>query len=191
MDWPAWMTHASPGWAWRTGLGVDPGPVPHAGLGEPPGAVVVQLPVVLQGADHPGQGQQPLGVGALVDHDPAGTGGQQPGGLAVVAEAFDALGGDHDLDADVADPLGQVDGASRRPEARARELVQDQQGVLALAGLAAGGVVAVVLQHHPHGRIRLALGQQGGDGEDGQVDVLVATSGPRSKAPARAAKKSA
>jgi len=34
--------------------------------------------------------------------------------------------------------------------------------------------VAVVLQHHPHGRIRLGLGQQGGDGEDGQVDVLVA-----------------
>jgi hypothetical protein len=33
--------------------------------------------------------------------------------------------------------------------------------------------VAVVLQHHPHGRIRLGLGQQGGDGQDGQVDVLV------------------
>jgi len=28
----------------------------------------------------------------------------------VVAQAFDGLGGDHDLDADVADPLGQVDG---------------------------------------------------------------------------------
>ncbi|MFL6224084.1 MAG: hypothetical protein ACJ75K_14965, partial [Actinomycetes bacterium] len=33
--------------------------------------------------------------------------------------------------------------------------------------------MAVVLQHHPHGRIRLALAEQGGDGEDGQVDVLV------------------
>ena len=66
---------------------------------------------MLQGADHPGQGEQPLGVGTLVDHDPAGTGGQQPGGLPVVAEAFDRLGGDDDLDADVADPLGQVDGA--------------------------------------------------------------------------------
>jgi hypothetical protein len=35
-----------------------------------------------------------------------------------------------------------------------------------------------------------ALDEQGGDGEDGQVDVLVAPV-PRSKAPARAAKKSA
>jgi hypothetical protein len=38
--------------------------------------------------------------------------------------------------------------------------------------------VAVVLQHHPHGRIRLRLGQQGGDGEDGQVDVLKAPAAP-------------
>jgi hypothetical protein len=32
--------------------------------------------------------------------------------------------------------------------------------------------VAVVLQHHPHGRIRLNLAEQGGDGEHGQVDIL-------------------
>ena len=51
--------------------------------------------------------------------------------------------------------------AESTPEARARELVQDQQGVFALAGFAAGGVVAVVLQHHPHGRIRLALAEAG------------------------------
>jgi hypothetical protein len=35
--------------------------------------------------------------------------------LAVVAQALDALGGDHDLDADVAHALGQVD---RRVDAR-------------------------------------------------------------------------
>jgi len=35
------------------GLGVDAGSFPHAGLGEPSGTVEVQLPVVLQGADHP------------------------------------------------------------------------------------------------------------------------------------------
>ena len=54
-------------------LGVDPRPLPHTRLGQPPGAVVVQLPVVLQSADHPGQGQEALGVGALVDHDPTRT----------------------------------------------------------------------------------------------------------------------
>jgi hypothetical protein len=32
--------------------------------------------------------------------------------------------------------------------------------------------VAVILQHHPHGGIGLGLAEQGGDGEDGQVDVL-------------------
>jgi hypothetical protein len=63
---------------------------------------------------------------------------------------------------------------STHPGGEGRELVQDQQGVLALAGFAAGGVVAVVLQHHPHGRIRLGLGQQGGDGGDGQLHVLIA-----------------
>jgi hypothetical protein len=54
--------------------------------------------------------------------------------LAVVAQAFDRLGGDDDLDADVADPLGQVDGRVH-PGGEGGELVQDQQGVLALAGL--------------------------------------------------------
>jgi hypothetical protein len=171
------------------GLGVDAGPLPHAGLGQPPGAVEVQLPVVLQHPHLPGQGQQPLRVGTLVHDHPAGARGQQPGGLVVVTEALDGLGGDDDLDADVADPLGQVD---RRVHARgeSRELVQDEQGVLALAGLAAGGVVAVVLQHHPHRRVRLGL-----DNRVGTVRTARSTSSndhaPRSKAPARAAKKSA
>jgi hypothetical protein len=34
--------------------------------------------------------------------------------------------------------------------------------------------VAVVLQHDPHGGIGLALGEQGGDDQDGQIHVLVA-----------------
>jgi hypothetical protein len=93
--------------------------------------------------------------------------------LAVVAQALDGLGGDDHLDADVTDPLGQVDGTVH-PGGEGGELVQDEQGVLALAGFAAGGVVAVVLQHHPHRGIGFAFGQQGGDGEDGEVDVLVA-----------------
>jgi hypothetical protein len=62
----------------------------------------------------------------MVDHDPAGAAGEQSGGLAVVAEAFDALGGDDDLDADVADALGQVDRAVDAG-GEGGELVQDQQ----------------------------------------------------------------
>jgi hypothetical protein len=58
------------------GLRVDAGPLPHAGLGQPPGAVVVQLPVVLQDRHLPGQSQQPLRVGALLHHDPAGAAAQ-------------------------------------------------------------------------------------------------------------------
>ena len=48
----------------------------------------------------------------------------------MVAQPFDALGDDHDLDADVAHALGQVD---RRihPEGQGRELVQGQQDVFA------------------------------------------------------------
>ena len=92
------------------GLGVDAGSLPHAGLGEASGTVEVELPVVLQDPLLAGQGQQALRVGALVHDHPARTRGQQPGGLAVIAQALDALGGDDDLDADVADPLGQVDG---------------------------------------------------------------------------------
>jgi hypothetical protein len=59
----------------------------------------------------------------------------------VVAQALDALGGDHDLDADVAHALGQVDGAVHA-RGQGGELVQDEQGVLALSGLAAGGAWA-------------------------------------------------
>jgi hypothetical protein len=76
--------------------------------------------------------------------------------LAVVAEAFDRLGGDHDLDADIAQALDQVDGRVH-PGGEGGELIEHENGVFALARLAASGVVAVVLQHHPHGRIRLAL----------------------------------
>jgi hypothetical protein len=118
-------------------LRVDPRPLSHAGLGQPARAVEVQLPVVLQHPHLPGQREQPLGVGALLDHDSAGAAGEQPGGLAVVAQALDALGGDDDLDADVAHALGQVDGAVHA-RGQGRELVQDEQGVLALAGLPPG-----------------------------------------------------
>jgi hypothetical protein len=100
------------------GFGVDPWPLPHAGLGQPAGAVEVQVPVVLQHPLLPGQREQPLRVGALLHNDPTGACGQHPRRLAMVAQPFNALGGDHHLDADVADTLGQVD---RRvhPEARA------------------------------------------------------------------------
>jgi len=66
-----------------------------------------------------------------VHDDPASAAGQQPGGLAVVAQALDALGGNDDLNADVAHALGQVDGAVH-PGGEGAELVQDEQGVLAL-----------------------------------------------------------
>jgi hypothetical protein len=42
-------------------LGVDAGPLPHPGLGQPPGAVQVQLPVMLQHPHLAGQGSY-LGV---------------------------------------------------------------------------------------------------------------------------------
>src|SRR4029450_156500 len=98
--WPAWMTQASPGSAgggcagWSRGgcpmrgvgdlIGVRAGLLPAAGRGEASGAVEAQLPVVLQGADHPGQGQQPLRVRARVDDHPTGAAGQQAGGRAAV-----------------------------------------------------------------------------------------------------------
>jgi hypothetical protein len=107
----------------------------------------------------------------------------------MATEALDTLGGDHDLDTDIPHSLGQVDRAVHA-RGEGAELVQDQQGVLTLAGFAAGGVVAVVLQHHPHRRIRLGLGQQRRHREDGQIHILM-LQWPRSKAPARAAKKSA
>jgi hypothetical protein len=118
MDWPAWITQSSPGWAWRTCSGSMRGRSPIRALASPRGAVEVQLPVVLQSADLTGQREELLRVGALLHDDPAGTGSEQAGRLAVVAEPLDRLGGDHDLDADVANPLGQLM-AESTPEARA------------------------------------------------------------------------
>ena len=97
---------------------------PHAGLGKPPGAVEVRLPVVLQYPHLPGQGQQPLRVGTLMHDHPASARGEKPGGLAVVAEAFDGLGGDDDLDSNVAHALGQVDGRVHT-RGEGAELIQD------------------------------------------------------------------
>ena len=171
------------------GLGVDAGPVAHAGLGEPAGAVVVQLPVVLQGPDHPGQGQQPLGVRALVDHDPAGTGGERPGGLAVVPRPSTLWAATTTWTPTSRTRSARLMALST-PEARAREFVQDEQGVLALPGFAAGGVVAVVLQHDPHGCVRFALHSKVGTVRTARSTSSYAP-GPRSKAPPRAAKKSA
>jgi len=69
-----------------------------------------------------------------VDDDPARARREEAGGLTVIAQALDALGGDHDLDADVTDLLGQV---YRRvdPRGEGAELIQHEDGVLALAGL--------------------------------------------------------
>ena len=61
----------------RTCSRIDARPVPHPGLGEPPGTVEVQLPVVLKDPLLAGQGQQPLGVRALMHDDPARAGGEE------------------------------------------------------------------------------------------------------------------
>jgi hypothetical protein len=37
MDWPAWITHASPGWAWRTASGSMRGRSPMRALANPRG----------------------------------------------------------------------------------------------------------------------------------------------------------
>src|SRR4029450_10366816 len=71
----------------------------------------------------------------------------------------------------VADPLDELDGGFAA-SGDGRELVEDEGGVLALPGLAEGGVVGEVLQQQPHAGIRvLAAGQVGG-AQVGDVDVL-------------------
>ena len=113
---------------------------------------------------------------------PAGAAGPHP-------QPVRPLGGQVEGAAGIPDPLHELDGGLAAP-GDGRELVKDQGGVLALAGLAEGGVVGEVLQQQPHGRIRvLAAGQIRG-AQVGEVDVLERpAAGPASKPPAVAAKK--
>jgi hypothetical protein len=93
-----------------------------------------------------------LGVGGLVQHQPPTDGVQQPPLLAFVAQPFGGLGAEDDRDADVAEALGQVDGLLGAA-LHGRELVQDQQHVIANTGLAAGGEVAHILQDQADGGV--------------------------------------
>jgi hypothetical protein len=119
-------------------VGIHPRPVGHvdAGLaGWPPG---VELPGLLRHPDGAGQLDEPVGVGQLVEDQPAADGVQQPPLLALIPEAFGGLGAEDDRDTDVAEPFGEVDGLVGAA-LDGRELIQDQQHVIAHPRLAAGG----------------------------------------------------
>jgi hypothetical protein len=75
--------------------------------GRPPG---IPLPGLLGHPDRPGQLDQGVGVGGLVQDQPPADGMQQPPLLALIAEAFGRLGAEDDRDADVAEAFGEVDG---------------------------------------------------------------------------------
>ena len=118
-------------------VGVDPGPVGHvhAGLaGWPPG---IQLPGLLGHPDGAGELHQAVGVGGLVQDQPAADGVEQPPLLALVAEAFGGLGAEDDRDADIAEAFGEVDGLVGAA-LDGRELIQDQQHVIARPGPCGG-----------------------------------------------------
>jgi hypothetical protein len=79
MDWPAWMTQASPGWAWRTASGSILGRSPMRALASPRGPQKSSSQLCSRVRTIPARANQPLRVRALVHHDPAGAAGQQPG----------------------------------------------------------------------------------------------------------------
>jgi hypothetical protein len=83
-------------------LHVDPGLA-----GRPPG---IQLPGLLGGPHRPGQADQEIGVGQLMQDQPPADGVQQPPLLALIPKALGGLGAEDDRDADVAQAFGQVDG---------------------------------------------------------------------------------
>ena len=168
MDWPAWSRAEPDGQPRGRSLAAPPS-APWRSRGDRSGPA----PSCAPGSGPSRPGPITASVRALLHDDPTGAAGQQPRRLAVVPEALDRLSSNHNLDADVPQPLDQVDGRVD-PRGESTELVEHEDGVFALAGFAAGGVVAVVLQHHPHGRIRLRLGQQCRHGEDDEVDVLIA-----------------
>jgi len=158
------MRKASPGWSWRTWFGVDPGPLGHVHPGLAGWPPAIQLPRLVGGPYRPGQADQEVGVGQLVEDQSPTDGVQQPPLLALIPKALGGLGPEDDRDADVAEAFGEVDGLVGAA-LDGRELVQDQQHVIADSGLAAGGEVAQVLQDEADGGVGAA--GDGGDGEHG------------------------
>jgi hypothetical protein len=125
-------------------VGVDPGPVGHVDPGLAGRSPGVELPGLLGHPDGAGQLDEPARVGGLMQDQPTPDRMQQPPLLALIPKAFRGLGAEDDRDADVAEPFGEVDGLVGAALQR-RELIQDQQHVIAHPGLAAGGEVAQVL----------------------------------------------
>jgi hypothetical protein len=70
---------------------------------------------------------------------------QQSPLLALIAQAFGRLGAEDHRDANVAEAFGEVDGLVGAA-LDGRELIQDQQHVIACPGLALGGEVPEVFQ---------------------------------------------
>jgi hypothetical protein len=142
---------------------VDPGLA-----GRPPG---VELPGLLGGPHRPGQADEGVGVGGLVQDQSPTDRVQQPPLLAFVPEAFGGLGPEDDRDADVAEAFGQVDGLVGAA-LDGRELIQDQQHVIAHPGLLPRGEMPQVFQDEADGGIGVAAAGDGRDGQHGQVHVL-------------------
>src|SRR4029453_13313924 len=83
------------------------------------------------------------------------------------------LGAEDHRDADVAEAFGQVDGLVGAA-LDGRELIQDQQHVIADSGLSSGGEVSEVFQDQADGGVGVGAAGDGGGGGHGQVDVLQA-----------------
>jgi hypothetical protein len=141
--------------------GLDPGALADPRRAVAGGALVVEPPGLLDHLDHAGGGQQAVGVGHGVQQQAAGAGAHQAALLGLVPQAVGRLRAEVQGAAGIADALGQLDGGLA-PAGDRRELVEDQGGVLTLAGFAEGGVVGEVLQQQPHAGVGvLALGQVG------------------------------
>jgi hypothetical protein len=108
-----------------------------------------------------------------VEDQAAADGVEQPPLLALIAQAFGGLSAKDDWDADVAEAFGEVDGLVGAA-LDGRELIQDQQHVVAHPGLPLGGEVAEVFQDEADSGVGVGAAGDGGDGEHGQVDVLQA-----------------
>ena len=80
-----------------------------------------------------------------MQHQPTADGVQQPPLLPLITKPLRGLGAEDHGDAHVAEAFGQVDGLLGAA-LHGREFVEDQQRVVADAGLALGGEVAEVLQ---------------------------------------------
>jgi hypothetical protein len=106
-----------------------------------------------------------------VEEQAARAGPDQPALLGLIPQPVRGLGAQVEGAAGIADPLDKLDGGLPAPS-DGRELVKDQGAVLALTGLAEGGVVGEILQQQPQAGVGVLAAGQEGSPEVGEVDVL-------------------